>query len=81
MKHDSDDSEDLLDDVEDGLGDTCRDDEVPEDDVLQVDEDIHLSSPLLHDLISIVPVVCSQNVRVTQDKVLVSKKRAVNWVF
>jgi hypothetical protein len=37
--HDSNDSEDLPDDVEDGLVGTHRDDEVPEDDFLQVDED------------------------------------------
>ncbi|KAG1734372.1 uncharacterized protein EDB91DRAFT_1146790 [Suillus paluster] len=79
--HDSDDSEDLLDDVEDGLVGTCRDDEVPEDDFLQVDEDIHLGSPLLRDLISTVPVVGSQNVRVAQDRVPVSNKRAANWNF
>ncbi|KAG1729099.1 uncharacterized protein EDB91DRAFT_1160234 [Suillus paluster] len=79
--HDSDDSEDLLDDVEDGLVGTRRDDEVPEDDFLQVDEDIHLGSPLLRDLISTVPVVGSQNVRVAQDRVPVSNKRAANWNF
>ncbi|KAG1892177.1 hypothetical protein F4604DRAFT_1698021 [Suillus subluteus] len=73
--HDSDDSEDLLDDVEDGLMDTHRDRE-PE-----VDEDIHLSSPLLRDLISMVPIVGSQNARVAQDKAPASKKRAVDWLF
>jgi hypothetical protein len=57
---------------------TRRDDEVPEDDFLQVDEDIHLGSPLLRDLISTVPVVGSQNVRVAQDRVLVLNKRVAN---
>ncbi|KAG1882139.1 hypothetical protein F4604DRAFT_1902289 [Suillus subluteus] len=46
-----------------------------------VDEDIHLSSPLLCDLISMVPVVGSQNAWVAQDKAPVSKKRAVDWLF
>ncbi|KAG1824357.1 uncharacterized protein BJ212DRAFT_1295544 [Suillus subaureus] len=79
--HDSDDSEDLLDDVEDDLIDCRKDNEVPEDDFLQVDEDIHLGSPLLRDLISTVPVVGSQNVRVTQDTVPVSNGGATDWNF
>ncbi|KAG2072972.1 hypothetical protein BDR04DRAFT_1141453 [Suillus decipiens] len=77
----SEDSEDLLDDVEDDVVDCHKDDEMPEDDFLQVDEDIHLGSPLLRDLISTVPVVGSQNVRVAQDNVRVSKKRVTNWNF
>ncbi|KAG2744426.1 hypothetical protein P692DRAFT_201775846 [Suillus brevipes Sb2] len=43
--HDSEDSEDLPDDVEDDVVDHHKDDEMPEDDFLQVDEDIHLGSP------------------------------------
>lgn len=42
--HDSEDLEDSLDDVEDDLVDCRKDDEMPEDDFLQVDEDIHLGS-------------------------------------
>ncbi|KAG1760356.1 hypothetical protein EDD22DRAFT_781244 [Suillus occidentalis] len=79
--HDSEDSEDSPDDVENDLVDCRKDDEMPEDDFLQVDEDIHLGSPLLRDLISTVPVVGSQNVRVAQDNVPVSKKRVTNWNF
>ncbi|KAG2339705.1 hypothetical protein BDR05DRAFT_951027 [Suillus weaverae] len=60
--HDSEDSEDSPDDVKNDLVDCCKDDEMPEDDFLQVDEDIHLGSPLLCDLISMVPVIGSQNV-------------------
>jgi hypothetical protein len=60
--HDSDNSEDSPDDVEDDLVDCCKDDEVPEDHFLQVDKDIHLGSPLLHDLISTVPIISCQNV-------------------
>jgi hypothetical protein len=48
---------------------------------LQVDKDIHLGSPLLHDLISTVPIISCQNVWVAQDNVLVSKKRATDWNF
>jgi hypothetical protein len=79
--HDSEDSEDSLDDVENDLVDCRKDDEMPEDDFLQVDEDIHLGSLLLRDLISTVPVVGSQNVQVAQDNVPVSKKRVTNWNF
>jgi hypothetical protein len=43
--HDSEDSEDLPDDVEDDVVDCRKDDEMLEDDFLQVDEDIHLGSP------------------------------------
>lgn len=75
------DLEDSSDDVKDSLIDIHRDDEVPEDDVLQMDEDIHLGSPLWCDLISIVPIVGSQNIQAAQNNAPLSKKRAVDWLF
>jgi hypothetical protein len=44
-------------------------------------EDIHFGSPVLRDLISMVPVVGSQTVRVAHDKTPSPKKRAVDWLF
>ncbi|KAG2139203.1 uncharacterized protein EDB93DRAFT_1253134 [Suillus bovinus] len=72
------DLEDLLDNVEDGLIDAHKNDEVPEDNILQVDEDIDLGSPLLRNLISMVPVVGSHNVQVAQGNAPALKKSTVD---